>query len=338
MAVPMPYPAQVEFDADRHITRWRPLVQWLLAIPHLFVAQALRSLRAVLTLISFFTVLFTEQIPRPLFDMIAMTYRYEWRALSYAVFIAAGDLGVRFQPSATDDGAEPHTQVTITYPEKLNRWKPLYKWILAIPHLFVAAALAIAGVFVLIAGFLAVLVPASLWSDVFVSGHGFATSAENVLVGPFIAVISFVCSVGNIPLAAVLWNGGISFGGVIAFIFGDLIIAPILNIYRKYYGLKMAAFLGATFYATMVAAGLIVEFLFEGIGIERKARNAKVMDAATVSWNYTTYLNIVFLIVAAALVWRYFRKGGGWSMLKMMNEPMHDHDHGHAHDHAHHCH
>ena len=79
----------------------------------------------------------------------------------------------------------------------------------------------------------------------------------------------------------------------------------------------------------MVAAGLIVQFLFEGIGIERKARNAKVMDAATVSWNYTTYLNIVFLLVAAALVWRYFRKGGGWSMLKMMNEPAHDHGHAH---------
>jgi uncharacterized membrane protein YraQ (UPF0718 family) len=184
----------------------------------------------------------------------------------------------------------------------------------------------------LVAGALAAWVPDSWWQSLFLTDHPTAAKLWGPVIGPLVAVLSFVCSVGNVPLAAVLWNGGISFGGVIAFIFADLIIAPILNIYRKYYGLKMAAFLGATFYATMVAAGLIVEFLFEGIGIERKARNAKVMDAATVSWNYTTYLNIVFLIVAAALVWRYFRKGGGWSMLRMMNEPAHDHAHGH------HCH
>jgi uncharacterized protein len=184
----------------------------------------------------------------------------------------------------------------------------------------------------LVAGALAAWVPDSWWQALFLTDHPTAAKLWGPVIGPLVAVLSFVCSVGNVPLAAVLWNGGISFGGVIAFIFADLIIAPILNIYRKYYGLKMAAFLGATFYATMVAAGLIVEFLFEGIGIERKARNAKVMDAATVSWNYTTYLNIVFLLVAAALVWRYFRKGGGWSMLRMMNEPAHDRAHGH------HCH
>jgi uncharacterized protein len=138
-----------------------------------------------------------------------------------------------------------------------------------------------------------------------------------------------------VPLAAVLWNGGISFGGVLTFIFADLIILPIINIYRKYYGWRMAAFLVATFYATMVAAGLVVQFAFEGLGLERTARNAKVMEAA-VSWNYTTYLDIVFLLLAAVLVWRYFRYGGGWSMLKMMNAPMvHD---GHVTDQHHHHH
>ena len=128
--------------------------------------------------------------------------------------------------------------------------------------------------------------------------------------------------------AAVLWNGGISFGGVLAFIYGDLIVAPILNIYRKYYGWRMTGFLFASFYATMVAAGLAVEFLFEGIGIERTARNAKVIDA-TVTWNYSTYLNIVFLTLAAVLLWRYFRRGGGLAMLRMMNRPM-EHEHHHA--------
>jgi hypothetical protein len=153
----MTYPVQLEFDADRHITRWHPLVQWLLAIPHLIIAEALSTLRNILTLISFFTVLFTERIPRPLFDMIAMTYRYEWRAISYALFLHEDYPPFDFQPTAADDGVEQHTKVSITYPERLNRWKPLYKWILAIPHYFVALALAIASVFVVIASLFAVL-------------------------------------------------------------------------------------------------------------------------------------------------------------------------------------
>ncbi len=157
MSVSSPYPAQLEFHAERHITRWRPLVQWLLAIPHLMVAEALSSLRCVLTLISLVTVLFTERIPRPLFDMIAMTYRYEWRAMSYALFLHEDYPPFDFQPAAADDGVEPHTALSLAYPEHLDRWKPLYKWFLAIPHYFVLAALAIAGVFALIGGFFAVV-------------------------------------------------------------------------------------------------------------------------------------------------------------------------------------
>jgi hypothetical protein len=153
----MTYPATVDFDADRRITRWHPLVQWLLAIPHLIVADVLSTLRHVLTLISFFTVLFTERIPRPLFDMIATTYRYEWRALSYALFLHEDYPPFDFKPTAEDNGAEPHTSLTITYPERLNRWKPLYKWFLAIPHYFVALALAIAALFVVLASFFAVV-------------------------------------------------------------------------------------------------------------------------------------------------------------------------------------
>jgi hypothetical protein len=152
-----PYPAQLEFHADRHITRWRPLVQWLFAIPQLMIARALSAVRGVLTLISLFTVLFTERIPRPLFDMIAMTYRYEWRAMSYAMFLHEDYPPFDFEPAATDDGVEPHTMLAITYPEHLNRWKPLYKWILAIPHYFVLVVLAIGAVFGLIGGFFAVL-------------------------------------------------------------------------------------------------------------------------------------------------------------------------------------
>ena len=157
MSLSTPYPAQLEFHADRHITRWRPLVQWLLAIPHLLIASVLESLRQVLTLISLFTVLFTKRIPRPLFDMIATTYRYEWRAFSYAMFLHEDYPPFDFQPTATDDGVEPHTTLDITYPEDLNRWKPLYKWFLAIPHYVVLVVLAIGAVFALIASFFAVV-------------------------------------------------------------------------------------------------------------------------------------------------------------------------------------
>ena len=139
------------------------------------------------------------------------------------------------------------------------------------------------------------------------------------IIGPVVAIISFVCSIGNVPLAAVLWNGGISFGGVLAFIFADLIVLPILDIYRKYYGWRMAGFLLATFYATMAAAGLIVELLFQGLGLVPTERNAKVAEAH-VTWNYTTVLNIVFLCLAAVLVARFVRSGGV-PMLRTMNRP-----------------
>ncbi len=182
----------------------------------------------------------------------------------------------------------------------------------------------------LIAGALAAWVPSSFWRGFFLEQHHTLAKFWGPLVGPAVAIVSFVCSIGNVPLAAVLWNGGISFGGVLAFIFADLIILPILDIYRRYYGWRMAGFLFATFYASMVAAGLAVEFLFQRLGIERHARNAKV-EMASVSWNYTTYLNVVFLLLAAALIWRYFRRGGGWEMLKLMNEPIGEGDHAHHH-------
>jgi hypothetical protein len=158
MTMSVPYPVQLEFDADRHITRWRPLVQWLLVIPHLMVAYALRMLRQVLTFISFFTVLFTEQIPRQLFDVIVMTYRYEWRATSYMLFMHEDYPPFDFTTSSEDDGVEPHTSLRLNYPEKLGRWQPLYKWFIAIPHYFVVAALVFASCFAVIIGFFSVII------------------------------------------------------------------------------------------------------------------------------------------------------------------------------------
>src|SRR2546427_296642 len=180
----------------------------------------------------------------------------------------------------------------------------------------------------LIAGALAAWVPNAFWQRLFFEHHHTLAKFWGPLIGPIVAIISFVCSIGNVPLAAVLWNGGISFGGVLAFIFADLIVLPILDIYPKYYGWRMAGFLLATFYATMVAAGLIVEFLFQGLGLVPTERNAKVVEAS-LTWDYTTVLNIVFLGLAGTLVWRYFRQGGGLPMLRMMNRPMENvHAHG----------
>jgi len=183
----------------------------------------------------------------------------------------------------------------------------------------------------LIAGALAAWVPESWWQTIFFESHSTFAKFWGPMIGPLVAILSFVCSIGNVPLAAVLWNGGISFGGVLAFIFADLIVLPILDIYRKYYGVKMAAFLLVSFYATMVAAGLIVEFVFAGLELVPQERNAKVVEAS-VTLNYTTILNIVFLGLAAVLIWRYFRHGGGIRMLKMMDKPM---KHGAAHGHSH---
>lgn len=158
MATATVHAANVQFNADRRIARWRPLVQWLLAVPHLVVANALSTLRGLLTLISFVTVLFTERIPRPLFDAIAMTYRYEWRAFSYALALHEEYPPFEFMPAADDDGHARNTALTITYPERLNRWKPLYKWFLAIPHYVVLVALAIASVLTILWGAVAVIV------------------------------------------------------------------------------------------------------------------------------------------------------------------------------------
>jgi hypothetical protein len=156
----------------------------------------------------------------------------------------------------------------------------------------------------LVAGFLAVVVPTSAWQAVFVTGHGFWTSLENAIVGPFIAIISFVCSIGNVPLAASLWHGGISFGGVIAFLFADLITFPLLMIYRKYYGTRLMLRMLVVFWALMSTAALVTELIFRAAGAVPTTRPAMVVTTGF-SWNYTTYLNIVFLTLFALLYWTY---------------------------------
>jgi uncharacterized protein len=219
---------------------------------------------------------------------------------------------------------EGHAEMDMSVAEGGSLWQRMTsdRGRTAISHYFVmdwaAVWLDIAGG-LLIAGALAAWVPNAFWQSFFLTGHPLLATFWGPIVGSLVAVISFVCSVGNIPLAAVLWNGGISFGGVIAFIFADLIVIPILNIYRKYYGLKMAGFLFATFYVAMAVAALIVELLFRSFDLIPSQHKARVVEVS-ITWNYTTWLNLVFLALAGLLVWR-FLKTGGPAMLRMMNRP-----------------
>jgi uncharacterized protein len=161
----------------------------------------------------------------------------------------------------------------------------------------------------LIAGALAAWVPADFWQKFFLVSHPVAARIWGPIVGPIVAIFSFVCSVGNVPLAAVLWNGGISFGGVIAFIYADLIVLPIIDIYRNYYGWKVAGLIVAGFYVAMVGAALLVELFFNFLGMSPSQRSAQIVEMS-ISFNYTTVLNIIFLAIAALLFVRFFRTGG----------------------------
>ncbi|HEY0756703.1 MAG TPA: permease [Ktedonobacteraceae bacterium] len=209
-------------------------------------------------------------------------------------------------------------------------WRKLWsaRGFTAISHYFV---MDLASVWVdivlglLIAGALAAWIPETFWQAFFLAGNPTLASIEGPLVGPLVALVSFVCSVGNVPLAAVLWRGGISFGGVVSFIFADLIILPILDIYRKYYGWKVMSYIFVTFYITMAAAGYVVEFLFAALGIIPRNRNVAAITEG-IQWNYTTVLNLIFLLLAAVLLMRFLRTGGP-AMLKMMSMPAHTMEH-----------
>jgi uncharacterized membrane protein YraQ (UPF0718 family) len=216
---------------------------------------------------------------------------------------------------------EGHAEMDMSVDNGRSLWQRLFsrEGITATSHYFVMDWAAvwkdIAGG-LLIAGALGAWVPQDFWKDFFLTSHPVAATLWGPIVGPLVAVLSFVCSVGNIPLAAVLWNGGISFGGVIAFIYADLIVLPIIDIYRKYYGWKVAALIVAVFYVAMVVAALIVEFLFGGLGLIPQHRNAQIVET-TITLNYTTVLNIIFLGIAAFLIVRFLRTGGPKMMAHM---------------------
>src|ERR1051325_3112092 len=152
----MSAPIRVDLDAPLEIARWRPLINLILAIPQLAVSAALRYVRQILQLISFFTVLFTKRIPRPLYDFIVMSYRYEWRADSFAFWLREKYPPFSFALASEDDGID-QASMSIAYPTELKRWMPLVKWFLAIPHYVVLAFIYVGAVFVVIGSIFAVI-------------------------------------------------------------------------------------------------------------------------------------------------------------------------------------
>ncbi len=209
---------------------------------------------------------------------------------------------------------EGHAEMDMSVPTEGSLWHRIMseRGLTSISHYFVmdwaSVWMDIVGG-LLVAGAIAAWVPPEFWRAFFLTDHPVLATLWGPIVGPLVAIISFVCSVGNIPLAAALWNGGISFGGALAFILADLIVLPVLNIYRKYYGLKMAIFLLLTFYAAMAISALMVEVLFGFAGLMPRERYAQVVEPS-ITWNYTTWLNIAFLALAVVLVWRFSRTGG----------------------------
>ena len=169
----------------------------------------------------------------------------------------------------------------------------------------------------LIGGFLTVFVPSSVWQGLFLThASPWVRLPADALIGPIVAMLTFVCSIGNVPLAAVLWGGGASFGGVVAFLFADLIVLPLLDIYRRYYGWRMALYMGAAFYAAMAAAALIVDLGFTALGIVPHATSGIEARVTHFEINYTFWLNLAALALAI------------WLFVLNRRHPM---EHGHAH-------
>lgn len=165
----------------------------------------------------------------------------------------------------------------------------------------------------LIAGYLMALVPVRAWEGLFLQGGpGWLRLIENALVGPIIAIGSFVCSVGNLPLASLLWSSGISFGGVISFIYADLLIIPLILIYGKYYGGRAAAYITGVFFLAMAGAGIVVDLLFTALGlVPTGPRPPSMIEHAHFAWNYTTWLDLVALVVGGTLWFLHARSGRG---------------------------
>jgi uncharacterized protein len=178
----------------------------------------------------------------------------------------------------------------------------------------------------LIAGALSAFVPDRFWQALFLHNTSeWVRAPANALLGPLVAVITFVCSIGNVPMAAVLWGAGVSFGGVLAFLYADLIVIPLLDVYRRYYGWKMATYIGGIFYITMAAAALLMDGAFNLLGWIPQQKTDIHAEMTHFALDYTFWLNLVFLALGIAL------------FVIARRHPMHhEHHHGeHAAGHGH---
>lgn len=163
----------------------------------------------------------------------------------------------------------------------------------------------------LISGFVIVFVPQWVWNTLFIQGDGLLVTAENAIMGVAIAVVSFVGSMGNVPFAVALWGGGISFAGVIAFVYADLITIPVLNVYRKYYGWKIMLYILGVFFVTMAFTGFLMELLFDALGIVPDLAGGETATEQTYfELNYTFYLNLIAFVLSGFLLYVY-RRGLG---------------------------
>jgi hypothetical protein len=151
------YPVQLDLDAPLEIARWRPLVHWLLAIPHFVVLYLLQLALGILAVVAWFAILFTGNIPQSLFEYLTMILRYQWRVYSYIGFMRESYPPFDFSPTNEDPGTDP-ARLSATPPERLSRLLIFVKWLLAIPHFIALFFIGIAAMFVGIAGFFAVLV------------------------------------------------------------------------------------------------------------------------------------------------------------------------------------
>ena len=156
----------------------------------------------------------------------------------------------------------------------------------------------------LVAGLLTVFVPNGIWHALFLGNSpAWLQTVGGAFIGPLIAIVTFVCSIGNVPMAAILWGSGISFGGVLAFLYADLIVLPLLDVYRKYYGLKMAAYIGAVFYVTMALSAIFMDIVFSALHLVPKSNGDIEQSLVHFSFNYTFWLNLIFGALALWFVY-----------------------------------
>ncbi len=191
--------------------------------------------------------------------------------------------GHQHEESAADGGSvwqklrKPETRIAIAHNFAMD-WRMLWKDL---------------ALGFLIAGALSAFVPDSVWHGLFLSGApAWVQVPANAVIGPLVAVLTFVCSIGNVPMAAVLWGSGVSFGGVLAFLYADLIVLPLLDVYRRYYGWKMAAYIAGIFFATMVLAAIVMDAAFTGLNLV-PARDPNIRaEMVSFAIDYTFWLNI----------------------------------------------